>query len=143
MKVVFLDIDGVLAGIDWFKKGNKGFIDPSKVAMLNDIGASLVISSSWGFDGGRTEKILRENGLTADIIGYTEHFAIDWLCRGNEIAKWICENVKEYETFEYAIVDDDTDFLLSQQEHFVRVDYIKGLTDENVESIKRILNTQK
>ena len=51
-KIIFLDIDGVLASIPYLCKG-KGFIDPSKcklLSQLEDIGAEVVISSSWGYD---------------------------------------------------------------------------------------------
>ena len=93
-RIVFLDIDGVMASTPFLCKG-KGLIDPEKCKLLNtlgSIGAEIVISSSWGYDGGRTEKTLRECGLTLPIIGYTEHFYQDWLCRGNEIEKWFRTN---------------------------------------------------
>ena len=75
-KIVFLDIDGVMASTPFLCKG-KGFIDPEKCKLLNtleSIGAESVSSSCWGCDGGRTERTLREGGLTLPIIGYAEHF---------------------------------------------------------------------
>ena len=97
-RIVFLDIDGVMASIPYLYKG-KGFIDPSKCKLLNqleDIGAEVVISSSWGYDEGKTEKSLRACGLKLPIIGYTDHSVHHnhkWACRGNEIEKWLLENM--------------------------------------------------
>ena len=83
-KIIFLDIDGVLAGEDFFRKRLGGFIDPKKIELINQLkGAEIVISSSWGYDNGRTEKSLRDCGLTLPIIGYTKHEHVDWICRGN------------------------------------------------------------
>ena len=99
-KLIFLDIDGVLASIPYLCKG-KGFIDPSKCKLLNqleDIGAEVVISSSWGYDGGRTEQSLKGCGLKLPIIGYTDHsvhYNHNWACRGNEIEKWLLDNMYE------------------------------------------------
>ena len=99
-RIVFLDIDGVMASIPYLYKG-KGFIDPSKCKLLNqleDISAEVVISSSWGYDEGKTEKSLRACGLKLPIIGYTDHSVHHnhkWACRGNEIEKWLLENMYE------------------------------------------------
>lgn len=42
----------------------------------------------------------------------------------------------------YVIIDDDADMLIWQQKHFVHVDSNKGLTDENIETAKAMLNIQ-
>ena len=45
-RYLFLDIDGVLASYE-FLKTRRGFIDPDKVALLNQLeGVEVVISSS-------------------------------------------------------------------------------------------------
>ena len=163
-KIVFLDIDGVMASIPFLCKG-KGFIDPEKCKLLNtleSIGAEIVISSSWGYDGGRTEKALRECGLTLPIIGYREHFYLNWLCRGNEIEKWLKDNVggmctkyghdrltdepyyrKHYNPddvdYEYVIFDDDTDFLLGQKDNFIKIDENTGITMKHIKKAMKIL----
>ena len=163
-KIVFLDIDGVMASIP-FLCTMKGYIDPEKCKLLNtlgDIGAEIVISSSWGFDEGRTEKTLRECGLTLPIIGYTDHFYQEWLCRGNEIEKWINENLggggtkfgcdrdygepyyrKKYKDtdidYEFVIFDDVTDFLLGQKDHFIQTNEQTGLTEKDINKAIEIL----
>ena len=163
-KIIFLDIDGVMASIPFLCKG-KGFIDSEKCKLLNKlgvIGAEIVISSSWGYDEGRTEKTLRECGLTLPIIGYTEHFYQDWLCRGNEIEKWLKDNVggmctkyghdrltgepyyrKHYNPddvdYEYVIFDDGTDFLLGQKDNFIKIDENTGITMKHIKKAMKML----
>jgi hypothetical protein len=148
MKTIFLDLDGIVAGHDYFERLRKehkeiDFIDEEKIKLINTLDCNIVISSSWGEDGGRTERRLREKGLTLPIIGHTEHFWNNWICRGNEIAKWIEDNVQETDDFEYCIVDDDTDMLLSQKEHFVHVNERYGITEKDIKKIKKILDGNK
>ena len=162
-KIIFLDIDGVLASIPFLCTG-QGFIDPEKCKLLNQlekVGAEIVISSSWGYDEGRTEKTLRECGLTLPIIGYTKHYYEEWLCRGNEIEKWLRDNFggmctkygydddgepyyrKHYKDtdidYEYVIFDDDTDFLLGQKDNFIQTNQQTGLTQRNINKAIKIL----
>lgn len=143
-KILFLDIDGVLAGYDWFAKREHGgdYIDPDNVNLLNLIDCEIVISSSWGEDGGRTERYLRDKGLKLPIIGYTEHYEIgrDWIVRGNSIQKWLQDNMKDSD-YQYAIVDDNADMLLSQKDHLVQTNEEYGLTIDDVEKICKILSS--
>ena len=83
--------------------------------------------------------------LELPIIGGTEHFHSDWLCRGNEIAKWLDDSFDEYDVFtgkvynykdsedyEYVILDDDVDMLMCQKDNFIRVDSYKALTKKDI-----------
>lgn len=82
-RIIFLDVDGTLSSIPFLCKG-KGFIDTENIKTLNklkDTGAEIVISSSWGEDA---DKPLMELGLEIPIIGHTEHFHVDWFCRGSQ-----------------------------------------------------------
>ena len=153
-KIVFLDIDGVLASTDFLCKSGGKFIDKEKVSLLNKLkpyGVEVVISSSWGYNED-TVKELTECGLELPIIGGTEHFHYDWLCRGNEIAKWICEsfgvynvftgevyNYKDSEDYEYVIFDDDADMLMCQKDNFICVDSYTALLEEHIEKAIDIL----
>lgn len=144
-KILFLDIDGVLASTDYLSS-RKGFIDKEKVALLNMLkpyDVEVVISSSWGYNED-TVKQLTACGLELPIIGGTEHFYTDWICRGNEIAKWIVNTFDEYNVFtgkvspysgkdyEYVILDDDEDMLMCQKDNFIHVDRDTALTEENI-----------
>ena len=164
-KIIFLDIDGVMASIPYLCKG-KGYIDPQKCKLLNtleDIGVEIVISSSWGYDNGRTEKSLRDCGLTLPIIGYTQHlhFNWEWACRGNEIEKWIQDNFKGMGTmwghddegvsyhrhhphdtdidYEYVIFDDGEDMLLGQKDNFIKIHDYQGITKRDINKARKIL----
>ena len=148
-KILFLDIDGVLASVDFLCRtaGQKGFIDKEKVALLNKLktyGVEVVISSSWGYNDD-TVKQLTACGLELPIIGGTEHFHSDWMCRGNEIAKWLACTFGDYNVFtgkassyagkdyEYVILDDDDDMLMCQKDNFICVDRYTALTEEHIE----------
>jgi len=152
--IIFLDIDGVLASHKYLCSG-KGYIDPEKVSLLNQLeGAEIVISSSWGYDDGKTEESLRKCGLKLPIIGYTDHYYEEWLCRGNEIEKWLRDNAdgmgtkwgdeylhKPYQNFdyEYVIFDDNEDFLLGQASHFIQTEEEYALTQEDIDKARKIL----
>ena len=146
-KILFLDIDGVLAGFDWFEKCYQNqvyddYLDPELVRKLNKLECEVVISSSWGCDNGQTWKKLRFKGFNLKVIGYTEHYEIghDWIVRGNSIKKWLYDNMKG-QAYQYAILDDDSDMLLEQKDHFVQTNPEHGLTDEHIEQIQKILNS--
>ena len=145
-KILFLDIDGVLASTDFLRESGGKFIDKQKVALLNKLkpyGVEVVISSSWGYNDD-TVKELTECGLELPIIGGTEHFHSDWLCRGNEIAKWLNDTCGDFDVFdgiaysysdedyEYVILDDDVDMLLCQKGNFIHVDSYKALTKKDI-----------
>ena len=154
-RIIFLDIDGVLAGYEYLCSSKDypfTFIDPEKCKLINQLkGAEIVISSSWGYDDGKTEETLKSCGLKLPIIGYTKkvHYQHEWACRGNEIEEWIRRTYKgmgtmwgdEYrdEKYEYVILDDDQDMLLGQANHFIRVDRKTGLTQEDIKKAKKIL----
>lgn len=127
-------------------------IDSNAVKLLNQLeGAKVIVTSSWGEDGGRTTKALEAHGLKLPIIGYTKkvHYQHEWACRGNEIEEWIRRTYKgmgtmwgnEYpdEKYEYVILDDDQDMLLGQANHFICVDRKTGLTQEDIKKAKKIL----
>jgi hypothetical protein len=151
-KILFLDIDGVLASYDYLLS-LKGFIDKKKVALLNMLkpyDVEVVISSSWGYNED-TVKQLTACGLELPIIGGTEHFYNDWMCRGNEIAKWLVDTFDEYNVYtgkassysgkdyEYVILDDDEDILMCQKDNFIHVDRYTALTEENIKKAIDIL----
>lgn len=165
-RIIFLDIDGVLAGYEYLCSSQEGpfrFIDPEKCKLVNQLkGAEIVISSSWGYDNGKTEETLKACGLEIPIIGYTDHFYQEWLCRGNEIEKWLKDNFggmctkygyddddepyykhhynKSDIDYEFVIFDDDADMLLGQKDNFIQTNEEFGLTQEDIDKAKKILD---
>ena len=167
-KIVFIDIDGVVNSENWYNKtkGRSGDFDPDSIALLNQLkslDAEVVISSSWGEDGVIQ---LKNVGLELPIIGCTEHFYVDWMCRGNEIEKWLNTNFggmgtkygydeiygmpyyrkhfhEEDVDYEYVIFDDASDMLLGQADNFIRVNPATGVTQADIDKAMKILNREK
>lgn len=153
MRVIFLDIDGVLNSIryyetelgkahiealeypslEWWASG----IDPAAVTRLNQLiaqtGAKVVISSTWryGAPEGWLQKVLEARGFEGEVIGATPHFPE--LSRKYEISAWLNEHKPEA----YVVLDDDADAEI--QGRFVRTGHHFGLLDKDVEEAKRIL----
>lgn len=124
MKVLFLDVDGVL---NTFKSGGIYTLTRTKLRLLQQIveetGCEIVLSSTWRKD---TEafKILNKKlayrGLK--ISGVTP---VLYEPRGLEIASWLNDNPG---VTKYAIVDDSSDMLDSQLRNFFQTDGDYGLT---------------
>jgi hypothetical protein len=159
VKIIFLDIDGVLNSQVWFKKqhelreqtGEKeswpdGYIDPEAVEILNELvpHCKFVISSTWRHSTFNLGELLKKKGFKGEIIGQTPD-GCRCCVRGNEIQSWLKENVKllgvkYYKDFkDYAIIDDDDDFLIWQADNFFNTDYFVGLTPKTTYKIKRFL----
>jgi hypothetical protein len=107
-RVVFLDIDGVLAPIRrWDRYGE---LDPACVRALNEIvaggGADVVVSSTWRY--GRTvaelQQMLDAHGFTGRVVDKTPAGA-SGADRGEEIAAWLAEHAVDG----YVIIDDHAD----------------------------------
>jgi len=159
MKVIFLDIDGVLNHTQWYVSdrnpgnlnGEEGDIDPLCAERINRIcsetGAKIVISSdwriSWPYCIDRIEKGGIEHGLIIDKTPehmWAEHVTqdfLDWTSRGAEIDDWLshhpeCEN--------FVILDDRKDFTEEQWPHFIHVNSMRGIDDIDVTFAIKILN---
>lgn len=131
MKILFLDIDGVLISNASARKYGVRKADPELVKLLNQIthatGAQIVVSSTWRvFDD--IEKILVEWGVTAPVMGKTCY--PHGLARGIEIHEWLLETKLEIERF--AILDDDQ-CMEPLMGHLVLTKWATGLTSANVE----------
>ena len=107
-RVIFLDIDGVLAPIRrWERYGD---LDPACIQVLNEIvargGADVVVSSTWRY--GKTiaelQEILDAHGFTGCVLDKTPTGA-PGAGRGEEIAAWLAE----HDVCGYVIIDDHAD----------------------------------
>lgn len=131
MKVVFLDIDGVLNStrtcvacggypFDFTPEAMDQF-DHVALGLIRGIvsvaDASVVLSSSWRLTHDWNDVA---KALALPIMGRTPS-----LCgpRGAEIAAWLADHP---EVEAYAIVDDSADMLPEQMAHFVRTDMHEG-----------------
>lgn len=166
MKIVFLDIDGVLnvysQGRD--KYGDlfhQHFMDNLK-RIIDETGAKIVISSSWRHDGFQVmQDMWKHRGLAGEVIDITPdcQFVVDDMgmrqyydevSRGDEIQAWL-DSHDNIDT--YVIIDDDSDMLPSQLNNFVKtaynphhidcVDIGYGLTSICTDKAIEILNNNK
>lgn len=159
MKIIFLDIDGVLNCETAYRSGeckyvewtypsgeedhHQSFYSRSKNllnCLIEETGAKIVISSTWRHSGLEFMKRVWEiEGMSGEIIGITpslrsKNFSIP---RGCEIEyylqkelnfshiNWSVSTQQEYidksGVENYIIIDDDSDMLYGQRNHFVHL----------------------
>lgn len=162
MKIIFLDIDGVLnhqafyESDRWIKnEGRDTDLDPKSIEILNGIiantGAKVVVSSTWriGRTVGELQQALTRKGFIGEVIDFTPRIQFQGLgtiARGVEINEWLrvnCAKFKKcidyWEYKEYVILDDDSDMLLSQKNNFIHVDNFVGMTLRTAFQAEKIL----
>ena len=144
MKVLFLDIDGVINNANtsfttglWPLDRFAAFL-VGKIVMHTECKA--VLSSSW-----------RNHPDGVDIVGKHITPVLDKTCRswydektdhhsirGEEIQKWLDEHP---EVERYAILDDDSDMLEEQMPNFFQTTWEEGLTEEIMNKVIKHLNS--
>lgn len=134
MKIIFLDIDGVMVTSRHLVQSNRYFgheFDPECVRNLKEIlertTVDIVISSSWR--DGRTlnqlQSIFELNGITR-IIGMTP--IIEGAIRGREIQEYIDTNEKS-EIEQFVILDDEEE-MGDLRKYLIETDFRTGLTSQ-------------
>ena len=154
MKVIFLDIDGVLNTIDTFKMRKEIYnkygviiprIDLYRIEFLKRIidatQAKIVISSTWKkYEKDMKELIKALNLYDLDIYDVT---CIDISGKkGIEINDWLNKN----EVDSFVIIDDETSDMLHLEKYVVktRENFREtGLLEKHISEIINILNNSK
>ena len=111
MKVIFLDIDGVLNSDEYFDKieglnieGIEKQIDVEKIKLLKraveETGSNVVLSSSWRYtrNAQYLKQLLLQYGILADSTPFMKNK------RGEEIKGWLEEHK---DTEDFVILDDE------------------------------------
>lgn len=138
MKIIFLDVDGVLnasftEGI--FKNGRTG-LDPKLVTIWNTIPerveCKVVLISTWRLIP-YWRNILRDAGVKGEFIGRTPYLKGMTVPRGSEVHAWLKENPK---VTKFCVIDDSRPFLKNQKV-FRPLD---GLTQQMADEIVQYLN---
>lgn len=151
MKVLFLDIDGVVNKQENFNPSKKPGPYPLDVycaflvgRIQLQTGCEVVLSSSWrnhpeGVEN-VSERVVRLLDKTPDIYNDKPVFARgrEWphSIRGDEVNAWLSEHP---EVTKYAILDDDGDFYDDQP--LFQTTFKEGLTDEIAEAVIEHLNS--
>jgi len=159
MKIIFLDIDGVLNCEEAYRSGAceytewiwedgrkdhyQRFCSWSKDLLnklIDETGAKIVISSTWRHSGIEfMRKVWEMEEMSGEIIGITPSMRTEGIHipRGMEIEYYLKEDLKfshinwdkesqrdymkESGVDNYIIIDDDSDMLYKQRNHFVHV----------------------
>ena len=161
MKVLFLDIDGVLnvnyQGRDQYGRiFHPNFVE-NLAMIIKETDAKIILSSSWRHSGlQRMLDMWEFRNLPGEVIGVTPDLYrfLDFegertMVRGDEIQAIL--NIHP-EITHYVILDDDTDMLKHQLGNFVQtsnninhpdcIDIGYGLTKECTNKAIRILNAK-
>ena len=164
MKVIFLDIDGVLNSEktckEWHDKTGKGgyggWLDEEDVCtdenikwgidlfsnlkkIVDETGAVIVISSTW-----RRHFSIKKFKEMFSVYGWDNAPIIEKTCyvvhgnRGSEVQSWM----QGKDITSYVILDDSTDFLEEQFDYFVNTDFMVGLSEKDADLAINILNNK-
>lgn len=162
MKLIFLDIDGVLNNAHTRENyEDYTFVEDSKIELLKQIidatGAQVVLTSTWRYGWYATENVseptpsekqdirlfyafrkkLQEFGI--ELLSYTEDFGF----RGEEIDKWLSD--WDGEPIESFVILDDLDAweLQPYADRLVHTAFSVGLTEQHVRRAIELLNREE
>lgn len=159
MKVIFLDVDGVLNSDFRSRKqiASGQLIDEERVQLLGELvrrtGAELVLHSGWRFwldehlrpirpEAQQLTALLKKHGMTlagkTEDLSETKSYLIPRLSltKGDEILLWLQMHPK---VKKYVILEDLDLHKLRLKPHHVQTDPCIGLTEEDVERAVAIL----
>lgn len=155
MKVIFLDVDGVLNSDEYFDKirnlnieGIECEIDIEKIRLLkkaiDETGAKVVLSSSWRYT--RNAQLLKEllwnYGICVDTTPFLQNE------RGLEIKQWLLdnENVEDFVILDDEIFDSYDEKLIKK---LIKIsngngrNFGEGLLPKDVDEIIKRLGRKK
>lgn len=164
MKIIFLDIDGVLnsdvyCASDYYKEATAGMsdaevmliahhlhLDPDAIKLMNDLvdrsGAEVVLSSTWRtkYTPDEMTDMLKGRGATFKITDSTPVLfgkLSERIPRGKEIGAYLKKFERQPDSY---IILDDYEDMLTLKPNLVKVDSRYGLTIANVNKALKLLN---
>ena len=167
MKIIFLDIDGVLNSKHWWeiRPKSKGYqneeahalrnLDPEAIKRLNTLldrsGAVCVLSSTWRtmYTLSKMQRLLEEKGFTGQLFASTPSHAsrpsrkdeqgeVIYERRGIEIQTWLDMLGPRHQPDSFVILDDDGD-MAHLMPRLVQTHFDDGLTEVHVEKAMELL----
>lgn len=161
MKVLFLDIDGVVNCSKTMQR-HRGVIgiDPYMALLVDRIvqatGCEVVLSSTWRLWPETREEVKRQvcqfidttpqllrsmsNGGFINGEDYDGKGGYQSASRGYEIQDWLDRHP---EVTQYAILDDDSDMLAQQKPNFFKTTWDDGLNEEIANRVIAHLNDER
>jgi hypothetical protein len=167
MKIIFLDIDGVLnsdvyTDSELYKQATVGMsgmqvllvahhlhLDPDAIFLLNDLvkqsGAEVVLSSTWRvkYTSEQITDMLKGRGATFKVSARTPILygkLSSRIPRGKEIEAYLKNLKTQPESF---VIIDDHDDMLHLKPFLVQTTMKHGLTEHHVKRALEILNKEK
>lgn len=150
-KILFLDVDGVMNSEETLRHYNRypTGIDPYLALLVNRIieatGCEVVLSSAWR--GSEESHAIIEEAIGHKLLGITGRCCSG--IRGVEIHNWLTKNLTEprfssdgYKKNEHrvAILDDESDMLIWQKDHFFQTSFKTGITEDIAAKVIAHLN---
>lgn len=155
MKLIFLDIDGVLnyEGYERFTRMGTRFVDPVLIKRLKKIidctGAKVVLSSTWrrgiyDMHEGLTDTVdaLDAEDLLAELNRYgIEIFDMTPMCgfipRAEEVRRYL--DSWKGETIEQFVILDDFPLMSPYENNFICTDCFTGLSEDDADAAIQLL----
>ena len=150
MKVIFLDVDGVLNNRHTRVTTSDGwcFVDDHLVArlkrLMNLSGARLVLSSTWR-EGWHQEDESKNDISFTELRDKFNQFGIEIFDRTGEMRMHRWQSIKEFferprkDTIEHYVILDDWNDMGEFSNHLVLTNPSTGLTEEDIQKALKIL----
>lgn len=154
MKIIFLDIDGVLNSRQWMEEFHAQHptehrfmqerFDEKAVARLQRLveatDAKIVISSTWRLLHSLSDirGLLNQHGFKGDVIDKTPRIPDG--VRGGEIETWLSQRNSFLGDVDSFVILDDDDDMEPLMDKLVQTNFEFGLQDEHVEKAIEMLN---
>jgi len=145
MKIIFLDVDGVLNNDNHIYKYGSNYIDNNLlnllVALVKSTNAELVLSSTWRlfheYKKIIDEKLSKFNIKILDSTPLIKHNRPGWISRSEEIKTWLNEHPQ---VSKFVILDDEIEAGEGFEENFHKTESSIGLTEDIAFEIIYYLN---
>lgn len=151
MKLLFLDIDGVLNKPYIQERNSHGFLGICKemgtrlVRIIQETQCRIILSSTWRMWPETKQDIVWALGEPYEkaYLDETPVLGDKWHSRCEEIAEWIKanENIMQEVGSNFVILDDDdSPKWVYSLDNIVNTSYKEGLTEEKMQEVIRKLN---
>ncbi len=146
MKILFLDIDGVVNCVTTAQR-HRGFIgiDPHMAFMVGQIiletSCQVVLSSTWRLTKDGRDEVAKQVHPFIDCTPDLQRgYKYGYCPRGEEIKSWL-DNHRSLEITKYAILDDNSDMLEEQLPNFFKTSWSFGINEEIKQQVINHLNS--